>query len=70
MPETSPLARVSIARQQEDGTLDPVEADSLPEDLRGRCVRAIEQYRAEYGTEPNALVIDTTGHIIASYQTG
>jgi hypothetical protein len=70
MPEPSPLIRVSIARQQEDGTLHPVEADSLPEDLRGRCVRAIEQYRAEYGTEPNALVITTTGEIIASYQSG
>jgi hypothetical protein len=41
-----------------------------PENLRGRCVSAIEQYHAEYGTEPNALVIDTTGQIIAGYQTG
>ena len=68
--ETSPLALVSIARQREDGTygtLDPVEADSLSEDLRARCLRAIEQYRAEHGTAPNGLVIETTGHIIATY---
>ena len=70
MRETSPLTRVSIARQQEDGTVYPLEADRLPEELRNRCVRAIEQYRAAYSTEPNALVINTTGHIIASYQTG
>ena len=70
MRDMSALTRVSIARQHEDGTLDPVAADSLPEELRGRCVRAIEQYRAEYGMEPNALVIATTGNILASYQSG
>jgi hypothetical protein len=70
MMDTSPLALVSIARQQEDGTLDPVEADSLSEDLRFQCVRAIERYRAEHGTAPNGLVIETTGHIIATYQSG
>jgi hypothetical protein len=73
MMETSPLALVSIARQREDaayGTLDPVEADSLSEDLRVRCVEAIERYQAEHGSAPNALVIETTGHILASYQTG
>ncbi len=71
--ETSPLALVSIARQREDGpygTLDPVEADSLSEDLRVRCLEAIEHYQAEHGTAPNALVIETTGNILASYQTG
>jgi hypothetical protein len=71
--ETSPLARVSIARQREDGpygSLEPVEADSLSEDLRVRCVEAIEQYRAEHGSAPNSLVIETTGQVIASYQTG
>jgi hypothetical protein len=70
---TSPLALVSIARQQGDGTygtLDPVEADSLSEVLRVRCVEAIERYRAEHGTAPNSLVIETTGQVIASYQTG
>jgi hypothetical protein len=73
MRETSPLARVSIARQREDapfGTLDPVDAESLSEDLKAQCVEAIERYRAEHGTAPNALVIETTGHILASYQTG
>jgi hypothetical protein len=68
--ETSPLVLVSIARQQEDGTLDPVEADSLSEDLRVRCVGAIERYQAEHGTSPNVLVIETTGQILATYQTG
>jgi hypothetical protein len=71
--DTSPLALVSIARQREDGTfgtLDPVDADSLPEDLRVRCVEAIERYRAEHGTVPNRLVIETTGRVIATYQTG
>jgi len=71
--EPSPLTRVSIARQREDGTygtLDPVEVESLAEDLRARCLEAIERYRAEHGTAPNALVIETTGHILASYQTG
>jgi hypothetical protein len=71
--ETSPLALVSIARQREDGTygtLDPVEADSLPEDLRVRCVEAIERYRAEHGSAPNSLVIETSGQIIATLQTG
>ena len=73
MMETSPLALVSIARQCEDGTygtLDPVEAESLSQDLRARCVEAIEPYRAEHGSAPNALVIETTGNIIASYQSG
>jgi hypothetical protein len=71
--DPSPLALVSIARQRADGTygtLDPVEADSLSEDLRIRCVDAIERYRAEHGTAPNSLVIETTGQVIASYQTG
>jgi hypothetical protein len=68
--DTSPLALVSIARQHEDGTLDPVEADSLSEDLRVRCVEAIEHYRAEHGTAPNGLVIETTGHVIATYHSG
>jgi hypothetical protein len=71
--DTSPLALVSIAREREDGTygtLDPVEADSLSEDIQTRCLEAIKQYQAEHGTAPNALVIETTGHILASYQTG
>jgi hypothetical protein len=73
MMDTTPLAHVSIARQREDGTfgtLDPVDADSLSEDLQVRCVEAIERYRAEHGTAPNSLVIETTGHVIATYQTG
>jgi hypothetical protein len=48
--ETSPLALVSITRPREDGTygtFDPVDADRLSEDLRVRCVAAIERYRAE-----------------------
>jgi hypothetical protein len=71
--ETSPLALVSIAQQREDGTygtFDPVDADRLSEDLRARCVAAIERYRAEHGTAPNSLVIATTGQVIATYQTG
>jgi hypothetical protein len=73
MMETSPLALVSIVWQHEDGTygtLDPVEVESLSEDLQIRCLEAIERYRAEHGTAPNALVIETTGNILASYQTG
>jgi hypothetical protein len=64
---------VSIVREREDGTygtLDPVEVESLSEDLRARCLEAIERYRAEHGSAPNALVIETTGQILASYQTG
>ena len=71
--EMSPLTLVSIARQREDGTcgtLDPVEVESLSEDLRVRCLEAIERYRAAHGTAPNALTIETTGQILASYQTG
>jgi hypothetical protein len=71
--ETSPLTLVSIVRQREDGpygTLDPVEVDNLSEDLRVRCLEAIERYRAEHGSAPNALVIESTGNILASYQTG
>ncbi len=70
---SSPLALVSIARRREDGTygtLDPVEVESLSEDLRARCLEAIERYRAQHGTAPNALVIETTGNVLASYQTG
>jgi hypothetical protein len=73
MMDASPLALVSIARQREDGTygtLAPVEADSLCEDLRVQCVEAIERYRAEHGTAPNSLVIETTGQVIATYETG
>jgi hypothetical protein len=71
--ETSPLTLVSIVRQREDGTygtLDPVEVESLSADLRVRCLEAIERYLAEHGTAPNALTIETTGQILASYQTG
>jgi hypothetical protein len=71
--ETSPLSLVSIVRQREDrayGTFDPVDADSLSEDLRVRCLEAIERYRAEHGTAPNSLVIEATGQVIATYQTG
>ena len=71
--ETSPLTLVSIVREREDGTygtLDPVEVESLSEDLRARCLEAMERYRAEHGSAPNALVIETTGQILASYQTG
>ena len=71
--EMSPLALVSIVRPREDrtyGTFDPVDADSLSEDLWVRCLEAIERYRAEHGTAPNSLVIETTGPVIATYQTG
>ncbi len=71
--ETSPLRLVSIAWPREDGTygtFDPVDADSRSEDIRVRCLAAIERYRAEHGTAPNALVIESTGHSLASAQTG
>lgn len=71
--DPAPLALVSIVRQHEDGTYGtfaPVDADSLSEDLRARCVEAMEQYRAEYGTAPNSLVIETSGQVIATYQSG
>jgi hypothetical protein len=71
--ETSPLTLMSIVRQRDDGTygtLDPVEVEGLSEDLRARCLEAIERYQAEHGTAPNALTIETTGTILASYQTG
>jgi hypothetical protein len=71
--EMSPLDRVSIVWQREDGpygTFEPVDADSLGEDLRVRCLAAIERYQAEHGTAPNSLVIETTGQVIATYQTG
>ena len=48
----------------------PVKADRLSAALRGRCVDAIERYRAERGAEPNGPVIETTGHVIATYQGG
>jgi hypothetical protein len=71
--DTSPLALVSIVREREDGTfgtLDPVAVDSLSEDLQIRCLEAIKRYQAEHGTAPNALVIETSGRILTSYQTG
>jgi hypothetical protein len=71
--DTSPLALVSIVREREDGTfgtLDPVDAEGLPEDLQRRCLEAIKRYQAEHGSAPNALVIETSGQILASYQTG
>jgi hypothetical protein len=71
--ETSPLTLVSITRPREDGpygTFEPVEAESLSEDLRVRCLEAIERYRAEHGTAPSALVMESAGHILASDQTG
>ena len=67
--KTSPLALVSIVRQREDGTFDPVDAGRLSEDLRVWCLEAIEWYRAEHGTAPNSLVIETTGRVIATCQT-
>jgi hypothetical protein len=71
--DTSPLALVSIVREREDGTfgtLEPVDAESLSEDLQRRCLEAIKRYQAEHGSAPNALVIETSGQILASYQTG
>jgi hypothetical protein len=71
--ETSPLALVSIVRRCEDrtyGTFAPVDADRLSEDLRVRCLEAIERCRAEHGTAPNRLVIETTGRVTATSQTG
>jgi uncharacterized protein YeaC (DUF1315 family) len=47
-----------------------MEAESLCETLRGQCLEAIERYRAEHGTAPNALTIETTGHMLASDQAG
>jgi hypothetical protein len=47
-----------------------VEAESLSEDLRVRCREAIGRYRAKHGSAPNALVIETTGNMLASNQTG
>jgi hypothetical protein len=58
-----------MVRPREDGTFgtfDPVDADSLSEDLRVRCVAAIERDRAGHGTAPNRLVIETTGQVIAT----
>jgi hypothetical protein len=71
--EMSPLRLVSIVRPREDGTdgtFDPVDADRRSEDLRVRCVAAIERYRAEQGTAPNRLVIETTSQVIGTSQTG
>jgi uncharacterized protein YeaC (DUF1315 family) len=71
--ETSPLALVSVVRRREDRTyetFDPGDADRLSEDLRVRCLEAIERYRAEHGTAPNRMVIETTGQVLATYQTG
>jgi hypothetical protein len=64
--EMSPFALVSMAWQHEDETLDPVEADRLSEDMRVRCGGAIERYRAEHGTAPNGLLIETTGPMLAT----
>jgi hypothetical protein len=47
-----------------------VDADRLSEDLRVRRVVAIERYRAEHGTAPNPLGIETPGQVIATSQTG
>ena len=47
-----------------------MDADRLSEGLRVRCVAAIERYRAEHGTAPNRLVIETTGQVLATAQTG
>jgi hypothetical protein len=47
-----------------------LQSKSPTEDLRVRCLEAIERYRAEHGSAPNALVIETTGHLLASDQTG
>jgi Asp-tRNA(Asn)/Glu-tRNA(Gln) amidotransferase A subunit family amidase len=70
--ETVPLARVSMVRPREDGTSRTFPADTarLSEDLRVRCVAAIERYRAGPGTAPNSLVIASTGEVVATYQTG
>jgi hypothetical protein len=71
--DTSPVALVSIVRHCEDGTygtFDPVDADRLTEALRVRCLEAIARSRAEHGTAPNRLVIETTGRVLASSQPG
>jgi hypothetical protein len=62
-----------MVRPREDGTFgtfDPVDADRVSEDLRVRCVAAIERSRAEHGTAPNALVMERAGHLLASDHTG
>jgi hypothetical protein len=53
-----------------DGTFEPADADTVCEDLRVRCVAAIERSRSEQGAAPNRPVIETTGQVIATSQTG
>jgi hypothetical protein len=55
-----------MARQHEDGSFDSVEADRLSEEMRVRCLATIERYRAEHGTAPNGLLIETTAPMLAT----
>jgi hypothetical protein len=54
-----------MVRRREDetyGSFVPVDADIRSEDLWVRHMAAIERYRAEQGTAPNHLVIESEGH--------
>jgi hypothetical protein len=59
--EKTSLAGVRIAYKHEDGVMvSGIAAETLPKDLRIRCVEALAGYRAATGHEASWLFIDST----------
>jgi alkanesulfonate monooxygenase SsuD/methylene tetrahydromethanopterin reductase-like flavin-dependent oxidoreductase (luciferase family) len=59
--ERASFAGVRIAHEHEEGVMvSGIAAETLPRDLRMRCMEALARYRAATGREPAWLFIDST----------
>jgi hypothetical protein len=59
--ETAPFAHICIAHAYEDGVMvSGITPETLPKDLRVRCIVALTRYRAATDQEPSWLFIDST----------
>jgi hypothetical protein len=59
--ERASFAGVRIAHEHEEGVMvSGIAAETLPRDLRMRCMEALARYRAATGHEPAWLFIDST----------
>jgi hypothetical protein len=59
--ETAPFAHIRIAHAYEDGVMvSGIAPETLPKDLRVRCMEALTRYRAASDQEPSWLFIDST----------
>jgi hypothetical protein len=59
--QVTPFARIRIAHEYEDGVMvSGIAVETLPKELRVRCMEALTRYRAATDQEPSWLFIDST----------